>query len=63
MSVIPRKKNSIIGNEGFDWGLYECRHTVENTFARLKQFGAVATRYDKLKRNFEGTLALAFSLV
>ena len=61
--VIPRKKNSVIGNDGFDWGLYKCRHLVENTFARLKHFRAIATRYDKLKKNYEGMLALACAFI
>ena len=61
--VVPRKKNSVIGNDGFDWGLYKYRHLVENVFARLKHFRAVATRYDKLKRNFEGMVALACAFV
>jgi transposase len=42
-----------------DWCPYKYRHLVENVFARLKHFRAIATRYDKLKRNFEGSLALA----
>lgn len=57
--VIPRKSNSKVGNDDMDWGLYKYRHLVENVFARLKHFRAIATRYDKLKRNFEGSLALA----
>lgn len=57
--VIPRKKNSKIGNKDIDWILYKYRHLVENVFARLKHFRAIATRYDKLKRNFESMLALA----
>ena len=57
--VIPRKKNSTVGNEDIDWCLYKYRHLVENVFARLKHFRAIATRYDKLKRNFVGSLALA----
>jgi transposase len=57
--VIPRKKNSTVGNDDMDWCLYKYRHLVENVFARLKHFRAIATRYDKLKRNFEGSLALA----
>jgi len=57
--VIPRKKNSKRGNEGLDWHLYKCRHLVENAFARLKHFRAVATRYDKLGRNYESVVALA----
>jgi transposase len=55
--VIPRKKNSLIGNSSMDWGLYKYRHLVENFFARIKHFRAIATRYDKLKRNYEGALA------
>jgi len=57
--VIPRKQNSTVGNEDMDWCLYKYRHLVENVFARLKHFRAVATRYDKLKRNFESVVALA----
>lgn len=57
--VIPRKKNSTIGNADMDWGLYKCRHLVENLFARLKHFRAIATRFDKLKRNYASALALA----
>ena len=57
--VIPRKKNSKVGNDDVDWCLYKYRHLVENIFAKLKNFRAIATRYDKLKRNFEGSVALA----
>ncbi|SDY33612.1 hypothetical protein SAMN05421754_10072 [Nitrosomonas sp. Nm58] len=41
-----------------DWGLYRCQHWV-NAFARLKQYRAVATRYDKLKGNYESMVAMA----
>ena len=57
--VIPRKRNSTIGNDDMVWGLYKYRHLVENIFARLKHFRAIATRYDKLKRNYASMLALA----
>lgn len=57
--VIPRKSNSTIGNSNMDWGLYKLRHLVENVFARLKHFRSIATRYDKLKRNYASMLALA----
>lgn len=57
--VIPRKTNSIIGNANMDWGLYKYRHLVENAFARIKHFRAIATRYDKLKRNYESMVAMA----
>lgn len=57
--VIPRKRNSIRGNADLDRGLYRYRHLVENAFARLKQYRAVAFRYDKLKRNYESMVAMA----
>ena len=61
--VIPRKQNSKVGNADMDWCLYKYRHLVENAFARLKHFRAIATRYDKLERNYQSTLALACCLI
>ncbi|MBB1387754.1 transposase, partial [Pseudoalteromonas sp. SG45-5] len=46
-----------------DWCLYKYRHLVENAFARLKHFRAIATRYDKLKLQFESMLALACAMI
>lgn len=57
--IIPRKSNSLIGNSDIDWSLYKYRHLVENLFARLKHFRSIATRYDKLKRNFASMVAMA----
>jgi transposase len=59
--MIPRKSNSTIGNTDMDWCLYKYRHLVENVFARLKHFRAIATRYDKLKRNYASMLSMACS--
>ena len=56
---IPRKPNTHSDNNHIDWNLYKIRHLVENTFAKLKQFRGIATRYDKLKRNYENAVALA----
>lgn len=61
--VIPRKKNSKVGNDDIDWCLYKYRHLVENVFARLKHYRGIATRYDKLKRNYESILALACCII
>ena len=58
-AVIPRKRNSVKGNADLDKGLYRNRHLVENAFARLKHYRAVASRFDKLKRNYESTVAMA----
>lgn len=54
--VIPHKRNSQKGNDGIDWYLYRYRHLVENAFAHLKQYRAIATRYAKLARNYAASL-------
>lgn len=55
--MIPGKKNSQRGNADMDGCLYKYRHLVENIFARLKHYRAIATRYDKLERNYHSMLA------
>jgi len=61
--VIPRKSNSTIGNTDMDWCLYKYRHLVENLFARIKHYRALATRFDKLKRNYVSVVAMACALL
>ena len=41
--------------------IYKFRHLVENAFCKIKDYRAIATRFDKLKRNFENNVALAFA--
>lgn len=41
--------------------LYRQRNLVERFFCNLKQFRRVATRFDKLKRNFLAAIMLAAS--
>ena len=43
----------------FDRAAYRRRHKVENLWARLKEWRAIATRYDKIAASFNGTLHLA----
>jgi transposase len=43
----------------YDKRRYRDRHLIENAFCRLKDFRRVATRYDKLARNFLSAVALA----
>ena len=50
-------------NRDMDWYLYKIRHLVENAFARLKHYRAIATRYDKLKRNYLSTVLLGCIMV
>ena len=61
--VIPRRKNSKNNDQPLDKEKYKIRHTIENLFARLKHFKAVATRYDKSKQSYEGVVMLAASMI
>ena len=47
----------------YDRHLYKARHLIENFFAKLKQFRAIATRYDKTARNFLAAVHLAASVI
>jgi transposase len=61
-AVIPPKANRQVRRD-YDRHLFQARHLIENFFARLKQFRAIATRYDKTKRNFLGAIHLAAAAV
>ncbi len=39
------------------------RHLIENTFAKLKEFRAVATRYDKTDTSYAATIHLAGAII
>lgn len=60
--VIPSKSNR---NESIDYDkeLYKARHLIENFFAKLKQYRAIATRYDKTAVNFLGAVHLAAAVI
>ena len=60
--VIPSRVTNKQPRE-YDRDLYKARHLIENFFARLKQYRAIATRYDKTARNFLGAIHLAASMV
>ncbi len=61
-AVIPPKANRSEPRQ-FDRHVYGSRHLIENFFAKLKQFRAIATRYDKTARNFLAGVHLAASLI
>ena len=46
-AVIPPKKTRL-NPADYDKELYKVRHLIENFFAKLKQYRAIATRYDQL---------------
>lgn len=47
----------------YDKELYKARHPIENFFAKLKQFRAIATRYDETRRNFLAAVQLACAYI
>jgi transposase len=61
-AVIPPKRNRK-APRWYDRHLYKARHLIENFFCRLKQFRAIATRYDKTARNFLAAVQLAAATI
>jgi len=61
-AVIPSKKNRVNPID-YDKDLYKDRHLIENFFAKLKQYRAIATRYDKTAANFLGAIYLASIII
>jgi transposase len=43
----------------FDKAAYKGRNVIERAFSHLKDWRRIATRYDKLARNFRATVTLA----
>jgi transposase len=60
--VIPNRC-SRIQPFAFNKNLYKLRWLIENAFSRLKDFRRIATRYDKLARNYLASICLAAALV
>jgi transposase len=61
-AVIPPKANRRMART-YNRDLYKARHLIENFFAKLKQFRAIATRYDKTDRNFLGAIHLVAAAI
>ena len=62
IAVIPPKKNRKQPRD-YDKHLYKERHLVETFFCKLKQFRAIATRYNKSARNFLAAIHLVASVI
>ena len=56
--VIPPESNRKVQRD-FDKDAYKARHLIDNFFCKLKQYRAIATRYDKTARNFLAAIHLA----
>jgi len=50
-TVIPPKRTERVPRT-YDKAWHVARHSIENFFCWVKQFRAIATRYDKAARNF-----------
>ena len=61
-AVIPPKLNRVEQRE-FDEHVYKDRNLVERFFNKIKQFRRVATRYEKLARNFFAMLNLVCTYI
>ena len=61
-AVIPARKNRT-DTRDHDREMYKWRHQIENLFARLKEFRAVATRYDKTDASFAAAIHLVAGVV
>jgi len=62
IAIIPSKSNRKQPYD-YDKECYKARHLIENFFAKLKQYRAIATRYDKTACNFLGAVHLAASVI
>jgi transposase len=61
-AVIPPRLNRLAPRD-FDRDIYKERHLIENFFCKLKQFRAIATRYDKTAQNFLAAVHLAAAII
>jgi transposase len=60
--VIPPKTNRKVQRD-CDFALYGERNLIERFFNKIKHFRAIATRYDKLARNFLAAVQLVSAII
>lgn len=61
-AVIP-PKSTRRNPRPYDAEVYKARHLIENFYCKLKQFRAIATRYDKTARNFLAAIYLVAATI
>ena len=62
MAVIPARRRRTVPRE-HDREMYKWRHQIENFFARIKEFRAISTRYDKTDASFAAAIHLVSGVV
>jgi transposase len=60
--VIPPKANRKVDRD-CDFALYRERNLIERFFNKIKHYRAIATRYDKLARNFLAAIQLVSAII
>jgi transposase len=60
--VIPSKKNRKMPRD-LDKTLYKERNLVERLFQKLKNFRRIATRYERLARNYQAMLSIVATVI
>ena len=61
-AVIPPKSNRKVQRD-YDTHMYKWRHLLENYFAKIKQFRAIATRYDKTHTSYAANWHLCAMII
>lgn len=59
--VVPRR-TCTTDRRPFDVAIYKERNAIERFFSRIKHFRRIATRYDKLARNYKSFLMLVAAI-
>ena len=62
VAVIPARKNRLEGRD-YDKAIYKERNLVERLFQKLKHYRRIATRYERLARNYIAMLFLAATII
>ena len=62
VAVIPPRKNRI-ESRAYDKIIYKERNFVERLFQKLKHYRRIATRYERLARNYMAMLSLVATVI
>lgn len=60
--AIPPKRSRKVQRE-YNKEIYKGRNVVERAIAKLKQYRRIATRYEKMSRNFYSIICLAAAVI
>ena len=62
IAEIPARKNRLEGRD-YDKTIYKERNYVERLFQKLKHYRRIATRYEKLAKNYMAMLSLVATII